>query len=212
VETAAELCALIRSIRPEGPYCLGGHCFGGILAWEIATQLEAACSAQGRLALFDAPLMALPRPLRYWRRYAAKSISLAAGLFRGGASRVLHEGLNHLRHLRALHLRREHAREILQTPEAAHDVSALVSAPAWNWHPRPLGWDVAVFLAKGEPARTEVLEDPRLAWKDFTRGSFSLFSAEGTHATMFAAPSCESLSGSLSCWLGSSERAAPQGC
>lgn len=207
-ETAAALAALIRSIRPDGPYLLGGHCFGGILAWDIAVQLEAACGAGGRLALFDAPMPGLPRPLRHWRRYAKRSIARASGLFRGGASRVFEEGINHLRHLRAARRRRERAREILQSPESARDVSALVAAPAWNWRPRPLGWDVAVFLAQGEPVRAEVLEDPRLAWQRFTRGSFSVFSAGGTHETMFAAPSCESLSGSLSSWLDAGEPAA----
>ncbi len=208
-ETAASLAAEIRSIRPTSPYYLGGHCFGGVLAWEIATQLEADCGARGRLALFDAPLPGLPHPLRQWRRYAAKSLSLSAGLFRGRASHLLREGLDHLRHLHKLRQRHRRAQEILRNPEAAPGVSDLAAASAWNWHPRPLGWDVAVFLARGESARTEVLEDPRLAWKKFTRGSFLPFSAEGSHATMFAAPSCESLSSSLRSWLEAGEQAAP---
>lgn len=208
-ETAAALAARILSIRPAGPYLLGGHCFGGILAWEIAAQLEAACGARGRMALFDAPMPGLPRPFRHWRRYAAKSAALASGLFGGGASQVFQEGLNHLRYLHVMLERRKRAREILKSPESAHNASALAAAPAWNWHPRPLSWDVAVFLAKDGPVRAELLEDPRLAWQGFTHGSFSRFSAEGKHETMFAAPSCESLSGSLSSWLDAGEPAAP---
>ena len=32
----------MRAIRPHGPYVLGGHCYGGIVALEMARQLRAA--------------------------------------------------------------------------------------------------------------------------------------------------------------------------
>jgi amino acid adenylation domain-containing protein len=37
---AAELEAQIREVSPEGPYILGGHSFGGLLAYEIARRLR----------------------------------------------------------------------------------------------------------------------------------------------------------------------------
>jgi amino acid adenylation domain-containing protein len=39
---AAEHVALIRSRHPVGPILLAGHCFGGVLAFEVARQLQAA--------------------------------------------------------------------------------------------------------------------------------------------------------------------------
>ena len=38
-EHAARFTAAIRSVRLRGPYILGGHCYGGILAFEAARQL-----------------------------------------------------------------------------------------------------------------------------------------------------------------------------
>lgn len=32
----------IRAVQPRGPYHVGGYCFGGVLAYEVARQLEAA--------------------------------------------------------------------------------------------------------------------------------------------------------------------------
>src|SRR5262249_16211528 len=39
---AAAYIAEIRSVQPEGPYFLGGFCFGGVVALEAAQQLSAA--------------------------------------------------------------------------------------------------------------------------------------------------------------------------
>lgn len=56
VEAAAEeLVAAIRAEQPHGPYLLAGHCFGGLVAFEIARRLEAAGETVARLVVMDAP-------------------------------------------------------------------------------------------------------------------------------------------------------------
>lgn len=52
---AAEALEAIRIRQPQGPYRLAGHCFGGIVAFEIARRLEAAGEAVERLVIMDAP-------------------------------------------------------------------------------------------------------------------------------------------------------------
>ena len=39
-EYASKYVEIIKSIQPEGPYYIGGYCFGGVIAHEIAVQLE----------------------------------------------------------------------------------------------------------------------------------------------------------------------------
>lgn len=54
VEEIASLCIKeIRTIQPNGPYFLGGHCFGGTIAFEIAQQLKAQGEEVAMLALVD---------------------------------------------------------------------------------------------------------------------------------------------------------------
>ena len=50
---AAEYAALIRRIQPTGPYALAGWSMGGVLAHEIAVQLQAAGQPVELLALLD---------------------------------------------------------------------------------------------------------------------------------------------------------------
>ncbi len=55
VEELAQLCLVeIRKIQPKGPYLLGGHCFGGMVAFEMAQQLISQGEEVDLLALFDA--------------------------------------------------------------------------------------------------------------------------------------------------------------
>jgi FkbH-like protein len=62
-DMAALYVAEIRRICPQGPYFLGGLCAGGILAFEMARQLEAAGDRAYLAAVFDAAdVEAAPRP------------------------------------------------------------------------------------------------------------------------------------------------------
>lgn len=53
-EMAAYYIEKIRTIQPEGPYLLGGMCAGGILAFEIARQLQIQGQKVALVALIDA--------------------------------------------------------------------------------------------------------------------------------------------------------------
>jgi thioesterase domain-containing protein len=39
-EAATDYIAEMRQVQPQGPYLLGGFSGGGLIAWEIARQLE----------------------------------------------------------------------------------------------------------------------------------------------------------------------------
>ena len=52
-DMAAHYIKEIRAIQPEGPYFLGGRCFGGIVAFEMALQLFQQGQKVALLALID---------------------------------------------------------------------------------------------------------------------------------------------------------------
>jgi amino acid adenylation domain-containing protein len=58
-EMATRYVTEIRKMQPDGPYFLGGHCFGGVIALEIAHQLEEQEAVVGLLVASDA----LPRSI-----------------------------------------------------------------------------------------------------------------------------------------------------
>jgi aspartate racemase len=52
-DMAAHYIKEMRALQPEGPYFVGGHCLGGVVAFEMATQLHAQGQRVALLALFD---------------------------------------------------------------------------------------------------------------------------------------------------------------
>ena len=62
---AAHYIAEIRRVQPTGPYYIGGYCFGGLVAHEMAQQLRAQGERTPLVALFSAQLRfnrAVPAP------------------------------------------------------------------------------------------------------------------------------------------------------
>jgi amino acid adenylation domain-containing protein len=53
-QTAAHYIAAIQTVKPKGPYLLGGYSFGGVVAFEMAQQLKKAGYEVALLVLFDA--------------------------------------------------------------------------------------------------------------------------------------------------------------
>jgi len=55
-EIAARYLAIVRARQPQGPYHLLGLCFGGVVAYEVARQLEAAGERVATVTIIDAVL------------------------------------------------------------------------------------------------------------------------------------------------------------
>ncbi|MGI0025673.1 MAG: thioesterase domain-containing protein, partial [Nitrososphaera sp.] len=54
-DMASHYLEAIRAVQPEGPYWLGGHCVGGIVAFEFAQQLARQGQAIALLSVLDIP-------------------------------------------------------------------------------------------------------------------------------------------------------------
>ncbi len=55
-ETATRYLQEVRKVQPNSPYLLGGHCYGGVLAFEMARQLHNQGDTVGLLVVIDAIL------------------------------------------------------------------------------------------------------------------------------------------------------------
>jgi thioesterase domain-containing protein len=60
-EMAAYYVEAIRTVQPAGPYMLGGWSMGGLVAYEMAVQLQAQGAAVGLVALMDRAAIIEPR-------------------------------------------------------------------------------------------------------------------------------------------------------
>ncbi|KYC40345.1 hypothetical protein WA1_27850 [Scytonema hofmannii PCC 7110] len=58
----------IKTIQPRGPYFLGGHCFGGAVAYEMAQQLQAEGEKVALLAMLETSGPKTLTRLSFWQR------------------------------------------------------------------------------------------------------------------------------------------------
>ncbi|MBE2275282.1 MAG: SDR family NAD(P)-dependent oxidoreductase [Rhodobacteraceae bacterium] len=59
-DAARDYIAEVRQVQPHGPYLIGGFSGGGLIAWEMARQLEEAGEVVSLLTLLDTPLPMRP--------------------------------------------------------------------------------------------------------------------------------------------------------
>jgi thioesterase domain-containing protein/acyl carrier protein len=160
----AELtAAAIRANLPEGPYTIGGYCFGGVVAYETA-QLLAASGAEVRMVvLFDSAAPGYPK--------------------------LLASGLNYLRHFGRMLRGGANGSNTARPSEIGAHASTVGSLlrrkVAARYKPRPAQFPVVQFIAAEEQISTRVLADPRLGWRDLCRGQFHLHHIGGTHGSLF---------------------------
>jgi amino acid adenylation domain-containing protein len=81
-DMAAHYIAEMRTVHPEGPYRIGGYCFGALVAYEIARQLTAEGQPPTVLITFNGPS---PSYLRRWPDDDGRS-RLAQGNGQAGVS------------------------------------------------------------------------------------------------------------------------------
>jgi len=200
IETVAARCReTLQSVQPHGPYMLGGWCFAGVVAFELARQLEELGERVSLLALFDArnlfPSQAqgIQRIQNSWRvvggklRFHFRHIPQRG--FKGGLKYALR---------RAQTVNRRVVRKLWSIAyryycDAGRPMPALLRFPRFfqalalsDYVPRPISGRIVLFLAADRP---EVDLDPKSEWAALTGGGLEFYETPGDHVSMFQEPS-----------------------
>ncbi|HUD83564.1 MAG TPA: thioesterase domain-containing protein, partial [Candidatus Saccharimonadales bacterium] len=214
-EMAAFYVREARSLQPAGPYFLGGYCFGGNVAYEMARQLQAAGQEVALVALIDsAPANAGYETVAWWRpdfsyRFA-RNLYYWLGDFK-------HIGWRDRRRFIARKLRaagRSAKRLFRANEKPAVDLEQIID-PAhfpeselklWRIHLRALGahrqqpypGNVTLFRTRGHPVLSSFAEDFR--WGKLA-GAVAIRRIPGSHERIFMEPHVKALALSLTAAL-----------
>jgi acetoacetyl-CoA synthetase len=135
VEVAEDAVARLRLVQPSGPYSLLGYSFGGLVAYAMATTLQAAGEPVGYLGLIDVlpPLAALTPAEARARRWVGRVETVLSGEGRAALTRRLRLPARH-------------------DSAATEDEFFQGSYEAANcWRPAPYAGAVTYYLAEGRP-------------------------------------------------------------
>ena len=200
-DIAARYIGEMRRVQPDGSYFVAGNSFGGLIAYEIAWQLEAQGLGVRLLILFDTPNPG-SRTLRY-RRFAARVFRRAQLHLRRLASEphplaYARQRLSSFTRLLQLWLRDrppDDARKPRSTSGLRKMNAAQVDQLAYlRYVPRPYSGHLTLFRALGA-AREPV--DPALGWRTLVR-SVEVREVPGEHMTILREPHVRILAEQLS--------------
>jgi thioesterase domain-containing protein/acyl carrier protein len=156
----------VRSIQPSGPYLLGGHSAGGVIAYEMARQLAALGQDPALVIMLDTPSLDAAR---------RAGIATAADL------------------LRAAEAFRESAPQAYEGFVAAvRDGAELGSIMIATWRaltayePPPLEAELLYIRARDDHEPGD--PHPEEHWMDLVRGPFAMHRVAGNHFSMMDPP------------------------
>jgi amino acid adenylation domain-containing protein len=200
-DLAARFLPEVRAMQPEGPYRLGGHSFGGVVAFELAQQLTALGQEVSLLVLFDT----------WGKGYPAR---------RSLAGRTI----GHLKHLRSLSFGaqrtylttktlgvfRRFASSLHTVPvkrsfkpaprSSAIDVINQIARS--NYQPRPFPGRLVLFRPERIPQWIgSVFNDQFQGWTGLASEGIEASSVPGDHLTLLDRTNVEALAQKLETYL-----------
>jgi amino acid adenylation domain-containing protein len=209
-DMAAAYISEMRSLQPEGPYYLGGFCFGGLVALEVAQQLTAAGQEVRLLALIQTMH---PEAMRFkpgigkFRRVwyqAVKRLSLELDNMSHEKKGYLGERIRHVADVisarASIAADRVFGREsndpsqlsmqyILERLGQIHQESLV------GWAPRPYTGRVVLYRASKQVSG--LMADRNLGWTGIFNGNLEVHEVPGHQQNLLLEPNVRRLAGEL---------------
>ena len=218
----------IRQVQQQGPYYLGGTCYGGILAFETARRLEELGETVAALVLIDASNPNFVRSLsereRFFRMvrfciwrgswHARRMLTQRPGEWPGYISRI-RRALRESTRSPAEVLARQEA-EVIEVVGGSENLKRILHAnfiARRKFVPEPYGGCALVFRASTR--NLSPYDDYYLGWESVVRGGIECFEIEGSHMSILDEPAVRLIAEKLNAKLlessaGTGEASAPQ--
>ena len=212
-EMARAYLDVVKTRQPQGPYFLGGYCFGGNVAYEMARQLQMSGQEVGLVVLIDtAPANVGYERVTWWRPAFAWRFARNLGYW-----------LKDFTALKAKERRRFFVRKLRCIGRKLQRWLTLGGGPAqfdleevidpglfpeqelrlWQAHlealvahvERPYSGPVALLRTRGQPLFCSLEED--FCWGKLVRGGVAVRCIPGSHENIFMEPNVRVLASEL---------------
>jgi thioesterase domain-containing protein len=203
----------IRAFQAEGPYYLGGYCFGGNVAYEMARQLESQGQSVALLALLDsAPANAGYETMPWWRPdFAFRFLRNVYFWLEDFEALECRQRLRFIARKTRSFGRKFWRRVTAANESASVDVEEVIDfreVPArelrlWELHlralaehhERPYGGTAVLFRTRGQPIFCSLAKD--FCWGRLVRRGIQVRLIPGSHENIFMEPNVHALAREL---------------
>lgn len=214
-DMAAHYIEAIQAMQPQGPYLLGGHSFGGWVAFEMAQQLQKRGHEVARLFILDtpAPVFAAPPPpgdaddvalMVTLARRAERQLGQRLGVTPAELQALDGEAqLHYLKErLQAAHLlpRGGGVKQVRGLVQVLRVVNRIQYLPR-EVQPTPITLLRAREFDPEDSFNEALVQDFTWGWSRFAAGPVEVHTVPGGHMTMMAEPHVRGLAERLSACL-----------
>lgn len=235
-ETAQFYVDEIRKVQPHGPYQLGGGCYGGLVAFEMARVLEQLGEPVAALFLIDSLNKGYPKFLSKWEVYSLnikflvrrmalhsrKMLSLQPSewldYMRGrlkAANKYVRSLVGRIAEVEANDFQTDLKWEKAQSAAGTHLVEILERVgrasrlAGLKFVPKPYHGDVVIVTASNR--KVSPYDNDFLGWKPVVKGAIENFEVEANHVTLFEDPAVQKVAAKIESKLtrSSAEAAIP---
>jgi len=215
-EMASYYIQELRILQPEGPYLLGGWSSGGVVAFEIAQQLNACGQDVGLLALLDSYTCDSGNTFETFNDSAMLTLFFKHLLasFNSQLTLVNHDFSEHTLDERLVYILQQAKKVNVLLPDA--DVASIhclfkvfrANLAAWQrYKPQPLSGKITLFQA--ERSLTKDLQNAEAQWRSLS-SDLEIHVVPGDHYTMLRQDNAKILGGQLRACLDSVQRSISQ--
>lgn len=192
-----EICTL----QPNGPYLISGHSMGGVVAFEIARQLEAQGKEIGLLAIFDADIITRSTSMLDTLLLVSDIFDLKfsrAELSRREGTDMMTQILKQAKKKFAKVLEIAYAMDILPRGFRTKDAELFLNRIATNidlmsaYIPGPINSKVTMFLATEHTENAQPIDLD--TWRSLTKGGLDVIPVPGNHLNLVKLPHVRTLS------------------
>ena len=213
---AAYYTDIIRTIQPHGPYALGGLCFGGVIAFEMAQQLRAKGEPVALVALLDSGIGLNYGRLEWWwrffqnipwdfRSWLTGSLQLTRGQWldvvriksaaaKGWLANLFHPSTS-AGQQNGVSERLKRLGEVFQFSERHQRIARAQYRALKNYQPRRYTGRLTLFRARMQPFFSS--HDPHKGWSRIGVGGVEVRNIPGNHLGMLQEPHVEVLAREL---------------
>lgn len=212
-EMAAQYVADVRALQPHGPYHLGGYCFGGIVALEMARLFRAQGEEVAMLAMLNCsppnsnydrtswtPLWVLRfgRNLLYWMEYVRHWTPPQRREFFRWKKDILKQRIARLLGRNATAPMKVDAGNLVDLSSFPADQRELWRthiAALLKYHPKQYAGQVHLFRSPGHPVLCSFQSD--YGWGEWAEGGVNITIVPGVHEKILEEPCVRSLANEL---------------
>ncbi len=203
-DMAAHYIKEIRGVQPEGPYYLGGGSYGGLIAFEVGSQLQKAGDDVKLIVMFDTGAPGYSKQTTKRFRLRDRFLTGIDHIQHHFETLLMHESGKKWpyvlsRATRAERKTRRISKQLKEkfAPNFLNRQGAIVSDPlsrvqdaairaAKAYFPSQYAGDILLFKASKQ--NRGIKRDETLGWSRFTTGNLEIFEVNGIHQSILAEP------------------------